>query len=120
MIATLACVLLYAAMVLRAARWRYAAIRPYTEPLSCDAPLVCQGRHLASCYRRWGHVDTTGEALCFALLTGLMWPLILPASLLRSAVTAGTRPLPEETAAAISRLEAENERLRRQVEGEQR
>lgn len=110
--------LAYAAMTLLVARWRYAATRPYTEPLACDwSHHRRPGDHIGSCYRRYGMIDTTGEALTWALLLGLVWPFIGPAMLVRKIVTAGTRELPEETRAQIRRLEAENERLRRQMEG---
>lgn len=112
------CVAAYTALTLLAARWRYAAIRPYTEPVSCRDWAGCdRGRHDQRCYRRFGMVDSSGEAVFFALLTGLAWPLILPGVLARRLVISGARELPEETEAKIKRLEAENERLRREQEG---
>jgi hypothetical protein len=110
----LACVTAYTALTLAAARWRFRAIRPYTEPLSCSTPLACRDRprHHDSCYRRRGMIDTRAEAVAFALLTGLAWPLILPAMAVSRIVSAGPRVLPEELAAQIKRLEAENERLK--------
>lgn len=114
----LASVIAYLALTLLAARWRYQAIRPYTEPVRCETPGVHRerGEHLDSCYRRYGYVDG-GEAVFFALLTGLAWPFILPAIAVAHFVKAGARQLPEELAAEIKRLEAENERLRLQQEG---
>lgn len=113
----IASVLAYVAMTLLVARWRYAATRPYTEPLACEWRYHrSPSDHIESCYRRYGMIDTTGEATAFALLLGLAWPFIWPAMLIRRIVTAGTRELPEETQAQIRRLEAENERLRRQQE----
>jgi hypothetical protein len=114
----LACVLAYLALTLVAARWRYRAIRPYAEPLACETSSLhsTQG-HGAWCYRRYGNIDTTGEAVSFALLTGLVWPFILPAIAVAHVVKAGAKQLPEELAAEIKRLEAENETLRRQQEG---
>jgi hypothetical protein len=111
----LACVAAYTALTLAAARWRFRAIRPYTEPLSCTTPLSCRdGDHYDSCYRRrrGSMISTTGEGVVFALLTGLAWPLILPAMAVSRIVSAGPRVLPEELAAQIKRLEAENERLK--------
>lgn len=113
---TLASLLAYFALILLAARWRYQAIRPYTEPLACKAPRVCGGQHYASCYRRSGMIDTTGEAVVFSLLTGLAWPFIIPAIIVARIVKAGGRQLPGELAAEIKRLEAENEQLRREQE----
>lgn len=111
----LACTFAYLAMALVAARWRYRAIRPYTEPLGCENPSLCQGTwHSSSCYRRSGMIDTTGEAVFVALLTGLAWPFIVPAMGVRRFVTSGDRVLPGELQAQIRRLEAENDRLRRE------
>lgn len=109
-----ACTFAYFAMVLVTARWRYRAIRPYTEPLACATPFSCSGRHYDFCYRRWGMVDTAGEAVAFALLLGLVWPFIAPATAVRRFVMSGDRVLPGELQAQIKRLEAENERLRRE------
>lgn len=110
--------LAYITVMLLTARWRYRVMRPYTEPLGCKTPSLCRSTwHTSSCYRRWGLVDSAGEAAGFALLTGLVWPLIGPALVVRHLVTAGDRPLPAETEAKIKRLEAENDRLRRQQEG---
>lgn len=109
---------LYAAMILVTARWRYRVIRPYTEPLGCTTKPSCREKHrYPSCYRRYGQVDTTGEAVFIALLAGLIWPFIVPALLLRLLVTAGHRDLPEEVQAQIRRLEAESEQLRQEQEG---
>jgi hypothetical protein len=110
-------VLGYLALTLFTARWRYRAIRPYTEPLACTTRSLCGAQHFYSCYRRWGMVETKGEAVLFALLTGIVWPFILPAMLVARVVVAGGRQLPEELAAEIKRLEAENDRLKRQQEG---
>lgn len=116
-----ASVLGYLVLTVLAARWRYQAIRPYTEPLACTTKNLCGASHFDSCYRRWGLVDSKGEAVVFALLAGLVWPFILPAllatRLLTGVVVAGGRQLPEELAAEIKRLEAENDRLKRQQEG---
>jgi hypothetical protein len=111
-------VVAYLTLTLLAARWRYQAIRPYTEPLSCTTPSTCRdGHQYDSCYRRWGLVDTNGEAVVFAFLTGLAWPCVPLAIALGRFVSAGNRQLPEELAAEIKRLEAENEQLRQQQEG---
>lgn len=115
-----ATLLTYAAMTLLIARWRYAATRPYTEPLACTYSHHTSPRfHIDSCYSRNPDslITTTGEAVTFALLLGLAWPLIAPALLVRRVVTAGSRQLPEELAAEIRRLEAENDKLKRQQEG---
>lgn len=106
----------YIALALFAARWRYQAIRPYTEPLACTTKNLCGASHFDSCYRRWGLVDSKGEAVVFALLAGLVWPLIVPARLSARFVAGGGRQLPEELDAEIKRLEAENDRLKRQQE----
>lgn len=114
---TLAAVLAYAAGIMLAARWRYRAIRPYTEPLSCASPsLHSNGGHWKTCYRRYDIIDSTAEAVISALQTGLIWPFIAPALGVRRLVTSGARTLPEELRAQIERLEAENEQLRRQQE----
>jgi hypothetical protein len=114
----IASVLGYFALTLVAARWRYRAIRPYTEPVRCEYPARHRQRsdHDDACYRRYGYVDG-GEAVVFALLTGIVWPFILPAIAVAHVVKAGAKQLPEELAAEIKRLEAENETLRRQQEG---
>jgi hypothetical protein len=109
-----AAVLGYITPALFAARWWFRAICPYTEPVACTRPRLCAGDHLAQCYRRPGHsVDSRAEAMIFALLTGMVWPLILPARGAARFVMSGGQP-PEELAAEIKRLEHENERLRRQ------
>jgi hypothetical protein len=114
----IASVLAYLALTMVAACWRYRAIRPYTEPLACENRALCERTwHSDSCYRRSGLIDTKTEAVMFALLTGLVWPFILPAIALGRLVVAGDRELPEETRAQIERLEAENEQLRLQQEG---
>jgi hypothetical protein len=116
-----ASVLAYAALALLTARWRYQAIRPYTEPVRCKHPDLHarRGDHSSGCYARNDStvIDSRPEATVAALLTGLVWPLIGPALLVQYLVTAGGRPLPAESEAKIRRLLAENERLRRQQEG---
>lgn len=119
-----ASVLAYLTLTLLAARHRFQAIRPYTEPLACEWPYHGDGAHRERCYSRPGtSADTKGEALFFALLTGLAWPLIIPFTIPARAVgrfvTGGARQLPAEVAAETRRLEAENERLRQQQEPSQ-
>jgi hypothetical protein len=111
-----ACTCAYLAIALVTARWRYRAIRPYTEPLACETRSLHGGTygHREWCYRRYGMIDTTGEAVAFALLLGLVWPFIAPAMAVRRFVISGDRVLPGELQAQIKRLEAENERLRRE------
>lgn len=120
-----AVILAYAAIALRAARLRYQVIRPWTEPVACRWPYHAESGHEPYCYNRWGDVDTTAEAVRSALQFGFAWPVFLVAVPVAEAavlavvrlVTGGARQLPEETAAISGRLEAENERLRRQQEG---
>jgi hypothetical protein len=113
----LAVVIGYVVGLLLAARRQYQRIRPYTEPIACDAPFYCGGSHYRSCYQQAEGINTQNEAVVFSVLPGLIWPLFIPALLIKHAVVSGAKPLPKETAAAIKRLEAENERLRRQQGG---
>lgn len=89
-----------------AARRRYAAMRPYTEPLNCECAYPGTfSSHSQRCYRRSGMIDTTGEAATFALLQGLFWWLVIPAFLAIGLVQRGQRQLPEEVEAKNARLE---------------
>jgi len=108
-----AAITVYAATWLLSARYWYGRIRPWSEPLSCDSPVWCAeiGYHHDRCYRRWGMVDTVGEAVAGAAAFGMLGPLALAgvaaAAIGRKAITAAARPLPAEVAAKTARIERE-------------
>jgi hypothetical protein len=114
-----ACASAYIAVALLAARFRYRRIRPWTEPVACETPIDCErhGKHIYDCYRRYSDIDTTYDAVCLALLSGLFWPYAALAKIVRRIITGGDRQLPEETVLKTRRQEAENERLKREQEG---
>lgn len=93
---------------LPASRMAYQRMRPWTEPLSCDTPHTCAtGHRHSSCYRRYGLIDTNAEAAAFAILQGLIWPLVLPWLLLCKIAAGGAKELPAERDARIERMERE-------------
>ena len=113
-----ASVAVYLAGLILTARWWYAHIRPWTEPLACRKYTGCrQGEHDKACYRRYGMVDTTMTAVSAAWGVGLIWCLFLIGAAVMGAgrvvVASGVRETPEEMAAKVTRLEEENDRLRR-------
>jgi hypothetical protein len=116
----------YLAGVILTARWWYARIRPYTEPLSCQWSHHRESGHSSICYQRPGKLTgTSQEALGYALMLGTVWPFALPVFGVYAAVmgaggaliTSRVRETPEEIAAKVKRLEAENDRLRRRQAG---
>jgi hypothetical protein len=104
-------ILTYLALGLPVARTGFQRIRPYTEPLNCTTELSCSsrhnGKHYNSCYRRWGLVDSKGEAAAIAILWGILWPISGLILVVVSAIQTGIRELPEEREAKISRMERE-------------
>lgn len=104
-----ASIVAYLALTLTAARIRYNALRPWTEPLNCKTTYSCSpGRHHRSCYRRgYSLIDTSGEAAMYALLQGLAWWALLPLALASWFIRRGHRPLLEEVQARNARLERE-------------
>jgi len=100
------------------ARHNYRFMRPWKEPLACkdrERHRVA-GDHVKRCYRRWSDVDTESEAVAMALTLALPWPFLWPLAALVKFVKGGSRPLPEETAVQLERLEKENDKLKRQQE----
>jgi len=119
-----ACVAAYLVGLIFTARWWYARIRPYTEPLSCGYSHHREGGHNQYCYQRPGKLTSTPrEALGYALMLGAVWIFTLPVigsaaavmGLGRILVASSARETPEEIAAKVKRLEAENDRLRRNL-----
>jgi hypothetical protein len=114
--------------LLTARKW-YGHIRPWTEPLNCVRKPGCtEGRHWQyhrdsgrGCFRRWGTVDSEGEALAFAAVAGLVWlPFLLVSGsylYVKCAVTADHPLLPAEKSAKLAR---ETEELERELERELR
>lgn len=93
-------------------RWRYAATRPYTEPLNCRYRYACEnGGHSSRCYQRNDStlIESATEALVYALLLAMIWPLVVIGfgCLAAARKIAGSRELPEERAARVKRLERE-------------
>ena len=113
----------YLAGLILTARWWYARIRPYSEPLSCGHYAHCgEGVHEHWCYQRPGRITSTPrEALGYALMLGAVWFIAMPilgayAAVMGAGeviVASGVRETPEEVAAKVKRLEEENDRLRR-------
>ena len=112
----------YLAGLIFTARWWYARIRPYSEPLSCTYSHHRESGHEDFCYQRPGRITSTPrEALGYALMLGAVWFFAMPVLGARAAVmgiggalvASGVRETPEEIAAKVKRLEAENDRLRR-------
>jgi hypothetical protein len=87
-----------------ARRW-FARIRPWTKPLNCQHTHF-SNRHDSICYRRWGDVDTRGEAVFFSALISLLGPLFPVGLLLGKVITSGDRMLPEERDATDLRTRA--------------
>ena len=116
----------YLAGMILTARWKYAQVRPWTEPLACTTPYSCEssGHHDSSCYRRPGTtlIDSQSQALQWALLIGVIWFAVWPCLAVAAAVMAigrlmvsgAARETPEEIEVKTEWLEAENDRLRRQ------
>ena len=108
--------------VVLTARWWYARVRPYTEPLACGNYAHCrEGKHERLCYQRPGKITSTSrEALSYAFMLGAVWWAALPvigayAALMgigRVLIASRAPEIPEEIAAKTQRLEAENDRLR--------
>jgi hypothetical protein len=114
----------YLAGLILTARWWYGRIRPYTEPLSCKFSHHGESGHNKYCYQRPGKITATSrEALGYALLMGAAWFATVSCVAVAAAIMAAGRVLvansardtPEEIAAKTARLEAENDRLRRQI-----
>ena len=106
------------------ARWWYARIRPYTEPLSCKYSHHRESGHSSMCYQRPGKLTSTSrEALGYAFMLGAVWFIALLAfgaaaavmGIGRVLIVSRVREMPEEIAAKVKRLETENDRLRRKV-----
>jgi hypothetical protein len=116
------CIAAYLAGLILTARWWYARVRPYSEPLSCKFSHHRESGHNCYCYQRPGKITSTPrEALCYALMLGAVWFAAVPVLAAAAAVmglggalvASSARELPEEIAAKVKRLEEENERLRR-------
>lgn len=97
----------YVAGWLACARHLFGRWRPSTEVVRCRYPDTCRysGSHDSECYKRGGLMapDSSGEAVMFAMLAGLAWPLAWMPLL----VMWRPRPLEGEMAARIRRLERE-------------
>ena len=117
-----ASVVAYLAGLVLTARWWFARVRPYAEPLSCSYIHHRESGHSRMCYQRPGKITSTPrEALGYALMLGAVWFIAMPilgayAAVMGAGeviVASGVRETPEEVAAKVKRLEEENDRLRR-------
>jgi hypothetical protein len=84
--------------------------RPYTEPITCAHKDSSWHTHHSSCYKRRPDALTNSaeEAAVYGMLLGLIWPVLALLFWVPGwAIMSRARPLPEETAAKIERLERE-------------
>jgi hypothetical protein len=90
------------------AKWRFRAMRPFTEPLSCLSEDNSWHKHSEYCYSKGAIVTTKQDAALWAALQGLIWPLFGLAWLVIVHIQKGeSKPTPAETRAAIERIERE-------------
>jgi hypothetical protein len=99
----------YAVGWLTVARWWFQRVRPWTEPLACSGHL---GAHSHWCYRRWGSIDSNGEAAFAAWLVGFAWWFLPVFFAVYWVIRAGAKPDRREVEAKTARLEREADRWR--------
>lgn len=106
-------ILAYVVSGLLLARRLYRSLRPLTVPMTCISPGNKYHEHYGGCYRQPGvgatmMVDSTGEAVTFAVMAGMLWPVLCLGMAVRFVVTAGNgRQRPDEMEARIHELESQ-------------